>query len=675
MYSISLFFIIINTAPLVMSEALIGYDCSHPDLNITTIALDSVPPCDIETDEYVPSSQIIQLIQLSDLYPLHVYQCKIEIERSATYCGMHSHSSEVLGGRMTYILSVSRTQCLEIHRTGSFLLYGRYRLDDLHSNTSTQRQMMFSGRVDAQGTCKGDQYTDQFGSWDNVIVQGSVTVTLTDYIADADTNSDKLILRTGTDCILSSGVCQDMVSGYTVWESTPLTSCDRRKHTVLYEGNSTLWKTSEGTSYMVDEGSKIFGLRTTGVYQHCMFEAYTTEHPKLIIVPKQVGHNFYFQIEPVPVSSLDLMVYLNAKLVYIEKHAMRTHALMYKELSIQRCNLERQQLNTLLTLAVISPTEFAYQYMESPGFTAIKAGSVLHITQCAAVPVILRPSLNHCYDEMPVSYKNESYFLTPRSRLLQAYGTEINCDEITSPQFKINGEWYSIGLTRHPVRDPHTLTPRPVTNWKSTSLKNLAKAGLYSYEEAELLRNRIMHPFEQSAITNIITRGVTHASVNLQGISLDELMDEHFVESFAEKIGKKIWGWFSFVGNLTSGMIGIYAICRLLKFTLDTLVHAKALYEVYGLSVAILGAIWDSLTTYLLHRKQYSGSEIPISTPGNPDHTVLKLEEQTTPLALDNTNHQGRDPPTAPEEQTPNNVLIEIPTISSPPAYPRIVRI
>ena len=47
--------------------------------------------------------------------------------------------------------------------------------------------------------------------------------------------------------------------------------------------------------------------------------------------------------------------------------------------------------------------------------------------------------------------------------------------------------------------------------------------------------------------------------------------------------------------------ISILMIFRLIKFILDTMIHGYVLYSLYGWSVHILGALWNSLTHLLLH--------------------------------------------------------------------------
>lgn len=179
----------------------------------------------------------------------------------------------------------------------------------------------------------------------------------------------------------------------------------------------------------------------------------------------------------------------------------------------------------------------------------------------------------------------------------------MDCDSIINAQFRLDGSWYAIDKTRHPVPSPQELAPTPIVNWEPKSIQHLAKSGIYSYEESERLRARVMNPYERDAISNIIVRGVTGKQFDRQGITLTNLVDDGMVDDLGSRIGKKIWGYFSIFGNVSAGFIGMYMVARIVKFSFDTLIHCRALYEVYGLSVALVAGIWGSLTGYLIHQK------------------------------------------------------------------------
>lgn len=99
------------------TQAIIGYDCSHKNTNITTIDATSVGSCEIARILPEESTAQIQLVQLVDHYPVDVYQCKISVSRHITHCGLHSHSSEVLNGHTSYIHTVNTSKG-RTHRIG-----------------------------------------------------------------------------------------------------------------------------------------------------------------------------------------------------------------------------------------------------------------------------------------------------------------------------------------------------------------------------------------------------------------------------------------------------------------------------------------------------------------------------------------------------------------------------
>lgn len=347
-----------------------------------------------------------------------------------TYCGFNAYASVVKDGFANYLKTISRDECSMMHTSGSWKYSYSGIANDIKPNSTTLITPLLSGRLYGESDCTGGSYTDSHGTWENVIVQSSITITLNDYMALADTTDGVINLKSGTSRKLIHGTCIDSLNGWTFWETTPINQCDPRLHIVLYVGPASVIKSNSNTSdeshpttNMAETSSRAFAFQTRGFYLGCFFKTYTTEHPKLVIVPSS-GDHFFFTKQPTTVSSLDLMAYMNSKFVYVERKHAKEIATLYHELSTQRCALEHHTLTNLLALAVLKPIEFAYIYMNAPGYTAFVEGEVIHLAQCQAVGVKLRPS-TRCYHELPVVYGNKTIFMTPRSHLLQEYGTEL----------------------------------------------------------------------------------------------------------------------------------------------------------------------------------------------------------------------------------------------------------
>lgn len=281
-----------------ISTSLIAYDCSHRSVNITTISMVSVRECQDNTQKVEHSTENIQLLQLADTYPIHIKQCMVQMSRIITYCGLNDYSSAVKDGFVNYLRTVSRNECDLMHSSGTWRYSYTGTASDITPNSTTVITPLLSGRLYGESDCTGGTFTDSYGTWENVVVQSSITITLNDYLAVADTTEGVVNLRGGTSCKLLIGTCIDPINGWTFWETTPINQCDPRLHIVLYEGPSSvvtsIKRNEEDTitkTYMVENPTRAFALQTRGDYLGCFFRTYITEHPKLIIVPSPVRNS------------------------------------------------------------------------------------------------------------------------------------------------------------------------------------------------------------------------------------------------------------------------------------------------------------------------------------------------------------------------------------------------
>ena len=101
------------------ASSLIGYDCAGEGLNITTLSLIDVGTCNIDEIEPVQEDVFVQLMQTSDYDSITVTQCKVEVDRTIYYCGMHSHVSVVQNGRKQYEVEIGQASCARLHETGT----------------------------------------------------------------------------------------------------------------------------------------------------------------------------------------------------------------------------------------------------------------------------------------------------------------------------------------------------------------------------------------------------------------------------------------------------------------------------------------------------------------------------------------------------------------------------
>lgn len=625
----------------VLIDGLTGYDCEGAGLNITTLSLLDIELCNVESIEPEQTSVYVQLMQVSDYSKTRAIQCRMEVDRVIFYCGMHSHISLVSNSRKQYIQELGNDACRRMHETGSATLATTV-IDRIIANSTNFRSITLAGKAGIDGTCRGAEYTDGYGSWDNVVVQATVRITLRNLDISVKRSSNEIILPSGTRCPVTDRTCQDSDGAETYWTAPPEDSCHFDRYDILYEGTavrlSPRANQTSTTVYTVTTGDTTFALAKTKEFDLCGYKIFQTEHPKLLVLETQRGRTFKMRSK-ITIDNLDIFTYVNSKFVYVEKHVKTQLTRMYRDIMEQKCALERQILRNALSLSSIAPDEMAYRIMKTPGYTAVTAGEVIHLVKCLPVKCKVRHT-EGCYHELPVIYRNASYFLLPRSRILVRKGTNRECNDLLPTVYKIDGTWFR--MTNRPIEvlAPPSLQPLTEPRWKYVSPDALATSGIYSEEDLTRLRDHIMFPVEKPATLNTIAHGAMGGRVPPGIISMNNLLDESTLDRIAENTGRKLWNCFVSFGSASAGLLAIFVIIRGAKLIIDTIIHGYALHSVYGWSIHLLGAVWNSVTNLLLHL----GRPTRMETTPRREYIVLTPETATEQARAD-------APPEEPEKK------------------------
>lgn len=649
-------FVILAIVILVNPVAsLIGYDCGGQHLNITTISLLDVGECDLNIKTPNSTEVYIQLLQLSVYNYAEVIQCKVEISRTIYHCGMHSHISAVNNGRADYVHETGYDQCMRMHQDGILSLGADNYLSGLRINQTSSRSITLAGRINNDGSCKGTQYSDPYGTWDDVIVQGSAKITLKSSYVPVQLESGRIMLKSGTICQLKDGFCLDSDDGYSYWKVAPVSPCDFHQYDILYEGPATKMQENQAKSdspvvYSLITQDTTFALTRTRELPLCGYVLFRTEHPKLFILETKRG-DAPSSRKQIPMQNLDIFAYVNSKFVYVEKHIRQQMVSLYHNVMQQKCELERQVITNTLSFATLQPDEFAYRLMKGPGYMAVTAGEAIFIIKCIPIDAVVRRP-KECYIELPVTMHNTSLFLTPKSRILTKVGNQRECNREMPTLYRIEDTW--IQLSPEPqVRQlpPQQLKPLGQLTWKYLTPGPLAVSGIYSEKDIERLREHIMFPAEKPALLNSIARGLTGHSFDPNTVSIYKMLDEDALNKIAESAASRVWRGFMSFGSATAGIFGIFLVIRLIKIIIDTTIHGYALHTAYGCSMHLLGALWSSITHLLLHLARgpvdKDGKQLPDIQITAHKSTNLRKDQQ---LATDAANQ-----PTCPVEDQPHH--------------------
>ena len=128
---------------------------------------------------------------------------------------------------------------------------------------------------------------------------------------------------------------------------------------------------------------------------------------------------------------------------------------------------------------------------------------------------------------------------------------------------------------------------------------------------------------------NTLARGVSGKNIPAGSISIMGILDEETITTLAENAAAKLWNGFLKFGTVTAGLLGIFIIIKIIKTIFDTIIHGYQIHAVYGCGLHLLGAIWSSLTTLIIHLAK---KKQPLTQNGDQP-TTTDEGRQPTPAA------------------------------------------
>lgn len=269
------------------TSALLGYDCGAANTRITQISLKEIGNCDIAMPNVTKTRVDIQLLQIVDYDTTHARMCKVDVHRTITRCLWLSRSAAVKGGVASYVMELSKEKCDILHESGRITI-GDTLINGIKGNSSTLRTVTMAGSLKEDGDCDGVKYSDEFGSWEDVVVSASVKITLLDQEIAVDIKDNVVVLPEGQRCQLHIGRCTDFNGFQVFWNSLPQDTCKFNRYGLLYQGlaDKLVDNTGKYTEivYSVMTEDITFALTADRSQPLCGYILTKTEHPKLFIL-------------------------------------------------------------------------------------------------------------------------------------------------------------------------------------------------------------------------------------------------------------------------------------------------------------------------------------------------------------------------------------------------------
>lgn len=581
---------------MTTASSLVGYDCSQRIANVTTFSLyDDIVCHDI--DEAVRSDEVqIQLVKVPDYDYISIYECKIEVWRHVQqFTGGQwfvSHSITPKDGIASYIQVLTRNECFDLHESRR---YSKYNINNINVNQTNKFNIQLAG-VWVDNTCSPSSYTDQIGSYTNVCVGGTITITLSNYTGKVDIKKNKVYLNGNQPCSLDDLSCHNVDGSQAFWRRHDWAECSESAYDVYYEGRAQRFEIPQHAqghlrTYVVKGGDHAFSLDTTKETEICGMRAYQTEHPKFKIIEKQDNTWRFIQSSRIEMT-IDVFTYLNIKFTTYEKHMKANFEALYRHWKLETCHQAQKEYKHLRALAIMAPESFAYYVTGKPGHTAHTFGELVHVVKCAPVQVTVR-SANKCYTDLPVNYTNQEMFLTPFNRILVKKSVVIKCSDTVPAGFKIADKWLSQKKTNINING-NALVMQSSTAWKYQDPDQLVTAGIYTLPQLERYNERLitLHTTAVKMETDLPRIVPTLQQVEEHDILLtdpSQILSRYF---------KKLWAWWEWIATNLSAIVGVYILYRCVCSILGWIINGCTLYKKYGISWKLAQAPSTKLTMY-----------------------------------------------------------------------------
>lgn len=78
---------------------------------------------------------------------------------------------------------------------------------------------------------------------------------------------------------------------------------------------------------------------------------------------------------------------------------------------------------------------------------------------------------------------------------------------------------------------------------------------------------------ERKAIENIITRRVAGLDTSNQGFSTLSIFTPEEIKELTHNTVRQVWGWFTDMGLFMKGLMRLYAIFRMIKYSIGVILN------------------------------------------------------------------------------------------------------
>nr|QRW42749.1 MAG: glycoprotein [Gordis virus] len=594
---------------LVVVEALIAFDCHGSKLNMTSISLVTTPEC-IATKKNITIEEIrIALSQTSIQYETTYMRCNVETLNLIGRCGK---SIDTFADKSLFseIISVTRDECSNMVRTKTYRASTSNGKVDFKLTGGLTKESYTTRGSFSDGSCNpGTDLTRNGITYTRPIVNTEYSITTSSGTALVDVESDTIKFPGGAVCRYSDENCFSADLGYLFWDK-PRPKCnDQKEKSLIYSGIANLVTVVDETTQkfvqVTHDGYDFQILLSERTEYICGYRSYHTEHPNLYVTILNIDNPFLDLERRVTPLDVNLLNYVNSKIVYSVRHINQEVDRLFSVFQRDRCESHNRITENMMTLAILSPIEFAYMY-GGQGYTAVRRGEVIYLARCSPVVVEINMEESRCFNELPVSYENRTMFMSPRNRVLVPVGKPVDCLPDLMPKFLLGDMWYI--KTEHGLMktiSPSTISQEPLS-YKFEVMGDLASGGLYTSELIQKYQEALVSPIVSDIITYRLKDSIQGGSTLPEGYSFVsgfKPVDFSTIQSRVSTWWDHFTGRATTLGSWMGFVLLIFGFWKMVIYGVGCFFNFRAINQELNWLIAIPLCLFESLTSLFLHGK------------------------------------------------------------------------
>nr|WNM95035.1 MAG: glycoprotein [Diaporthe gulyae chuvirus 1] len=573
-----------------------GYDCARTTTNFTTIALNEVGSCNVENQVISGKKTNVQIVQINDRVTSFGRRCKVVREQVFFRCSFFSDLQPIKGGYKRVTINIDQVTCDNMFSNSQYITPNGAKIVDLREGVETTHTLHETGVV-SDGYCKGGIAYINGEQHDSAVSRDVYTI---HYYYDelVFDYSKKSVVGLPETVKITKGSYFHPNTGNIYWHYQEYNICEGDRLTLLYNGDATHFilkgqrevivinKTDTAFGIELDQQDELCGRVIRKLYNKKIIAlVYTNESPVKI-----------FPTKTEKVEDLDVSLNVDSRMIYLDRHYKLQMEKLGTYLAVRFCEIQKKILKRLIDMAYVLPERFVTELMNEEGYMVDIRGSIGYIHKCEKVNVVLRQTKS-CYQEVPVRYQNQSYFLHPDSKILRPHGEELTCSIIAPTLYKLEGKWFrTYPMLEFVHATPVILNPNDNLTWKYEDSGSFNRRALYTREQLEDYRNSLYLRSSINSVTNNIGRGALGYSLEDSNIDISKMISQKGYMNMLNTLSKSILMGVWSLGNVFSNLFGLYIAYRLACMIFHWMANLYVIYRHHGFDYRLAGAFSNMFT-------------------------------------------------------------------------------